>query len=267
MPIKSKIHMRHLSYFMLVLLLSCNGKIDENGVDYFSNLQFSLDTVIIDPGDEIIFLKYQLFSSDVGKNGKYLYNFNENDVTVEKINLDELRLEEKFPFEREGPNGIGTNVAVMKVLNDSQITITGMYQSSLFSIEGEKLMTVYYENFSLAEWHNGGDLLKADRVLFDPDAKRLYGLIEGYDNNIFVLGILYLDEFVVSRMELKSFEKMPDYSFEYTSSGKATVFISESPKVGIEKFGTKVILSNEITSTLMWYDTEIDSLFMKAYSS
>ncbi len=259
--------MRNLSYLMLLMIISCKGNIEKTGSDYFTNLQFSVDTVIIDPGDEIIFLKHQLLNSDMGTDGRYFYNFNGDDHTLEKINLDELRLEEKFPFEKEGPNGTGPGIGVMGIVDENHVSITGMYQSSLFSMEGEKLRTVYYENFSLAEWHNGGDLLAGDRVLLDPDSNRIYGLIQGYEDKSMVLGILYLDEFEISRIELKSFERLSDYSFEYTISGKATVFMSQSPKVGIKKFGKKVILSNEITSALMGYDTEMDSLFMKSYTS
>jgi len=67
------------------------GKIGKTDSDYFANIQFSLDTVIIDPGDEILFLKHQLLNGDMGKEGKYFFNFNGDDHTLEKINLDELR--------------------------------------------------------------------------------------------------------------------------------------------------------------------------------
>ncbi len=256
--------MRYLFCLILVMLISCKEDIVKNSSGYFSNLQFSVDTVIIDPGDEIIFLKHQLLNSDMGKGEKYLYNFNVDDHTLEKINLDELRLEEKFPFEKEGPNGTGPGIGMMRFIDESHVSITGMYLSSLFSMEGEKLMTVYYENFSLAEWHNGGDLLMGGSVLLDPDSKRLYGLIQGYEDKKFVLGVLHLEKYETSRVELKSFNKMPEYSFMHYI-GKSTMH--QTPKVGIEKFGRKVILSNEITSDLMWYDTAMDSFFMKSYTS
>ena len=47
--------MRYLFYLILVMLISCKENIVKNGSGYFSNLQFSLDTVLIDSGDEIIF--------------------------------------------------------------------------------------------------------------------------------------------------------------------------------------------------------------------
>ncbi|WP_373522147.1 DUF4221 family protein [Aquiflexum sp.] len=259
--------MRYLFYLILVMLISCQENNVKNSSGYFSNPQFSLDTVLIDSGDEIIFLQYQLLNSDLNENGKHLYNFNENDVAIEKINLDELSLEKKLPFEREGPNGIGTNAAVMKIHSGDQITITGMFHTSLFSLDGKKLNTVYYENFSLGGHPMEGGEQLGSKVILDTNTDRLYGLIYRYEDNNYVLGILNLKDYEVSKIKLKSFEKIPDYTFKYTYIGKATVHMTEGPKVGIERFGNKVILSNEIISTLMWYDTEMDSLFIKTYNS
>lgn len=77
--------------------------------------------------------------------------------------------------------------------------------------------------------------------------------------------MFYLNEFEMFRKKLITFEKTADYSFTYYL-GKGSV-INEPIQVGIDKFGTKVILSNEITNELMWYDTEKDTLFMKSYNS
>ncbi|MEX2566804.1 MAG: DUF4221 family protein [Cyclobacteriaceae bacterium] len=257
--------MHHFSYLILILLLSCEGKTNINGLDYFSNLKFSFDTVMIDPGDGIIFLKYQLLNADLGKDGKYIFNFNENDHTLEKINLDELRLEEKLPFEKEGPNGTGTGGVSMRVHNENQITMTDFDHTALFSLGGEKLMTIYFENFSIGvAGTNGGELLRSNTVI-DTDANRLYVLIYRYKNEKYALGILYLEEFEVARLELKSFEEVSNYSFIYSNS-RGNIIVN-APEVNIEKFDKIVILSNEITSTLMWYDIEMDSLFFKSYNS
>lgn len=37
---------------------------DKADTDFFSSLQFSINTVINDPGDEILFLKHQLLNAD-----------------------------------------------------------------------------------------------------------------------------------------------------------------------------------------------------------
>lgn len=254
--------MRHLSYLILMLIISCKAKNDKIGLGYFSDVQFYLDTVIIDPGDDIVFLQHQLSNMDISRDGKYLFNFNENDHTVEKINLDELRLEAKLPFEKEGPNG--TSGGVMKVQNENQVTLRGMSQIAFFSLNGEKLKTVYFDDFSLdgAQMQVGG-YIRAVSVL-DTVANRLYGIINNYDDNSYDFVTLDLKEFEVSRMELKSFENLPNFDIVFNSNG---MIINYKEGVYIKKINTKVMLSNSISNTLMWYESEIDSLYIKSYNS
>jgi len=73
------------SLIVLMLAISCKGKLEKTDADLFANIQFSLDTVSIDPGDEILFLKHQLLNGDMGKEGKHFFNFNGDDHTLEII--------------------------------------------------------------------------------------------------------------------------------------------------------------------------------------
>ena len=246
-----------------MLLISCKGKIGDTDLDYFSNLNFSLDTVIIDPGDEIVFLKYQLSNSDISKDGKYLLNFNKDDHTVEKINLDELRLEEKHSFEKEGPNGTGSYVGKLLAYNENQIILTGMGRRELFSLDGQKLNSIHFKDFSLDGEPMSDGELRLVRGL-DTDTNRLYGIIYSDFDKSYTLGILNLEDFKVSKLKLKSFEKLSDYEIMFSSNG---IQIYYPPNIDLDCFGTKVILSNEITNSLTWYDTEKDSLFIRSYDS
>lgn len=78
------------------------------------------------------------------------------------------------------------------------------------------------------------------------------------------MGIRDLEEYKISKIELKTFEKLPNYTFINSSYNVITSFL---PEIEIEKVGVKLILSNQITSALMWYDTELDSLHIKSFSS
>lgn len=256
--------MRSLTYLFLIVLISCKGGNGKNSGNEFSQMTFSLDTVIIDPGDEVIFLKYGLLNSDISEDRTYLFNFNENEHAIEKINLDELRLEAKLPFEKEGPNGTGPSGGKMKVHSESQLTLHSMSSLALFALNGEKLKTIYLENFSLdaAQMHTG-EYLRGDIVL-DTVANRLYGITNKFDDNSYSLGILNLEKFEVTKLELKSFEKMSNFDIVYNSGG---IIINYKEGINLDKFGTKVILSNSVTNALMWFDTERDSLFLNSYNS
>lgn len=256
--------MRVFCILLFALLISCSDKTDTNSLGYFSTLQFSVDTVVVDPGDEIIFLKYELFGSDKSKDDKYLFNFNMDDHTLEKINLDELRLEEKYSFEKEGPNGTGQNIGRINIYNENEILLNSMNESTLFSWGGERLMKIFFENFSLGGHPlEGGEEIRFSREL-DTDANRLYAIILRHQDKSFYLGILDIDEYEISKIEMETFERMPNYTFKLTLN--ATIII-RSPEIEIEKFDTKMILSNQITSSLMWYETGLDSLFFKSFQS
>ncbi len=83
-------------YFLFLgILFSCSKPSEKVAWGYLEDVDFIIDTLMVDAGEEIIFLKYGLQTADVGVDGKYLLNFNMDDHTLEKINLDRLVLEEK----------------------------------------------------------------------------------------------------------------------------------------------------------------------------
>ena len=113
--------MKYLVFIFSVFLISCSRSSEEFGSGYFSTIQLKIDTVIIDPGDKLLDLRSQILGSDISLDKKYLYNFNYFDHSIEKINLDELRLEKKIPFEREGPNGTGDFMGGIRINSKKSI--------------------------------------------------------------------------------------------------------------------------------------------------
>ena len=249
--------MRYLTFLILFLTISCSQNTDDNGWGYFSDFQVSFDTLIVDSGDEILYLNDDIMGADISKDHNYLFNFNPYDHTLEKINLDELRLEEKLPFEKEGPNGTGQITGGIEVHNETQLII----QRHLFSFDGMKLLTVHPENFSLG-WESGE--VPNSKPVFDMEVERLFLLIQKIVDKSNVFGILHLDNYEVFKLPLQAFEKFNNYTFTLWT-GKSSVSIG--PKGTLDRFGTKVIISNQITSALTVYDTVLDSLYMKTNSS
>lgn len=223
-----------------------------------------MDTVIIDAGNDIIFLKHQLLNADLSKDRRYLYNFNEQDYTLEKINLDESRLEEKIPFEREGPNGIGSSIGELRAQNEGQITIRSANRIGLFTLKGEKLKSINFDVFNIGAGPGfGGESIGRIRGL-NVGSEMIYGLIQSYDDESYAFAIIDLKDLEITKLELETFEELSNYNLVYSSNGITITFKSA---VNLEQYGSKLILSNEITNELMWYDSELDSLFIKSYNS
>lgn len=65
--------------------------------------EITTDTVIVDPGQEILFLTWKLGLSTLSEDKKYLYNFNNQDFAIEQINLNSLKLEKNILSKKKAP--------------------------------------------------------------------------------------------------------------------------------------------------------------------
>lgn len=242
-------------------MFSCSENSDKFGSGYFSNIQIKLDTIKIDPIGQILYLNDDIQGADISKDEKYLYNFNFYDHSLEKINLNELRLEEKLPFEKEGPNGTGQFMGRIELYSRNQLIIGDINRMELFSLEGIKLLTIRYKNFSVGL--ENGDQIVGNPVL-DINANRLYILTNRLSDKIYSLLILNLSSSEVLKVPLESFTNLNDYRFTLRVGNGS---VSIDPNVRMEKFGSKLILSNQVNSDFLVFDTSVDSLFLKTYSS
>jgi hypothetical protein len=68
-------------------------------------IKFSIDTVMVDSKDELLFLQMNLRWSTISPDETHFYNFNYNQHVLEVIDLDKIELQSIQPFEKEGPNG------------------------------------------------------------------------------------------------------------------------------------------------------------------
>jgi len=204
-------------------------------------------------------LRSHILGSDISLDKKYLYNFNYFDHSIEKINLDELRLEKKIPFEREGPNGTGDFMGGIRINSKNQFTIFGITQTILFSLDGQKLRTISFKDF-------GFDYAEeiVSLPILDQEADRLYIVSSGLEERNYTLQILNLESQGALGILTKSLDKLNEYIFTLKAANASVIF---RPHTKIEKFETKIILSNQISNELIVFDTAVDSLFLKSYKS
>ena len=252
------------SYFLLLgILFSCSKPSEKVAWGYLDDVDFLIDTLMVDAGKEIIFLKYGLQTADVSLNGKYLLNFNMDDHTLEKINLDRLVLEEKIPFEKEGPNGTGEGFGGFKIIDENQFTIEDIRGISLFTFDGEKLENIHYDAFFLEKnLQESGEFIRS--TFIDKKAKRLYALVNRWDSKISELGVFLVDTYDVLRIPLPDFHNLSKYAFTFWM-GQSSIGLG--PSVSLKGFDNIVVLSNPTTSSMAIFDTAKDSLHVKNFDS
>jgi len=257
--------MKHLAYlFFFALLFACGNSSENVGTTDFSNLTFTMDTVMVDPGDEIINLYTGLWVSAIHPSGSYLYNWDQKNMVLEKINLDKLMLEEKIPYEKEGPNGVGSFVSWISLTDDDQIVIGNFQDMGLFNFKGEKIKALRLRGEQIE-----GDLLESNenfsrKSILTSDGNHLYGILGSWSGKSFTLGRMDFNSKTLKKFPLPDYDKLSDYTTILSSSGMQEITVADQY---IEQVEDRIIFSTAVFNTLMVYDLNTDSLYKVDYQT
>lgn len=254
--------MRLFTILFLLLSVSCSEKPDKHQFGCFNDVQISIDTLLIVANNEIIYTNSNITGSDISVDKNYLYNFNDTDHALEQINLDELRLERKIPFEKEGPNGTGDFVSFISIQDEKHIVIKGMNKSEIFNLEGEKIRTINYKDYSLG-LDKGGEV-RIPSALVNPDFDQVYLLILKELEKSYELEILDLEKHEVKSIPLNLFNGFKDYTMSVTISGRT---ISTLHGVYLRMFENQLVLSSQVDNEVLIYDIVDNKLFSKSNRS
>ncbi|MCR9016877.1 DUF4221 domain-containing protein [Aquiflexum gelatinilyticum] len=257
--------MKHILFVLSVLFLfSCGGENEEKSAEDFSNITFSMDTVMVDSGEDFINLSGGLWVSAISKDHKYLYNWNQEASELDKVNLDQLVLEEKIKFEKEGPNGVGNYISWISLMGNNEIVFANFQDMALLNFQGEKLRT-YKLNGEKFE----GDSLEAyesftRRAIISDDGNIMYGILGNWTGKNFYLAKVDYQNKTLKKHELPGFEKLADYSVTLKSD---QMMMISAPDQFITEVEGKLIISNSAFNTILVYEEANDSLYQVDYDT
>lgn len=258
--------MTKFSFFITLLLIVACGSPEKGEFGQQRQLTFSLDTVLVDPGDEILFLRANLGNSELAADGRFLYNYNPTDHALEKIDLDELKLVGKIPFEREGPQGTGPFFTPFFLLGGDSILVAGSLKHvAIFNLEGEKFEEVKLQQ-ALDELAvlEGGDFFRLRSVI--PSNYRLFFGFKTNNTGGFV-NLMKVDMFnyQLTELDLLAFDKLKEFRVAKVEGGASTGFFGS--QVFLEKGDGKIVLSNNVFNELYVINPDDDSLLLKNFES
>ena len=249
--------MRNYFFFLPLVLCSCGQLGTENAVT--DHLILDIDTVMVDAGDEILYMEDG--ASTLSSDGKFFYNFNRYDHTLEKIDLAKLRLVEKLPFEKEGPNGTGNFVYSIHMLDENGIFMGASWTAGLFQPDGTR--TAHYD---LSNDGFQGDVLTAyerfDKTIMVPSQPGvIFVLVSNWKDKTFNLRKMDFKQKLITQYDIDPENKIPRYTFKVPSMSKDPI---TSPGVYLSVEQGKLIISSSLTNQIHLYDPLKDSLISKS---
>jgi hypothetical protein len=258
----------HFSRLFVVLpfsfLVACGDGGSKSSGDVSENLRISLDTVMVDPGDEILYLQGLMIYSDVDMGRNYLYNFNRPKHGIEKINLDKLEFEEMISFEREGPNSIEPYFSKLVIAEEGEIVICSNTKAKIFDHTSKLIREVNFDQLGANIISDSGALI-SNLLSYSKEEDRFIGLFNNWKNSSYF--ILDLDNQNKSHklIELPEMDKLSDYYVDILYNGSLMGRFGAHARAN--QHGDKILITNNTFNEVFVYDLAEDSLIHKTWES
>ncbi|MDE0561126.1 DUF4221 family protein [Algoriphagus sp. NF] len=259
--------MQRLIVLLLFLFsLGCGSKSSENaGADnILEKLTYSVDTVVIDPGDHLINLQFALLKSDISEDKKYLFHLHPSNQVLSVVDLNALKIEKQVQFEKEGPNAMPEFAISIQHLASDNFLFLGMQNSGVFDLSTKKVKEIHRDSIRL----EGVSTEKTYSYFYQLKAKTkenlLFSIPYDVESSRYSLAIFDMDSLkgkVIGLPEygfLSQFELILREGRSYSAANTASVMLSTFPE--------EVIIHSQGTSSIYRYDVERDSLEFKAYN-
>lgn len=247
--------MRNNIFLLLLLIASC-GQPFERIVT--KNVTFYIDTVVLDPGEDFIYM--QDGASVISPEGDFLYHFNRQDHSLVKIDLEQVRMVSRVPFDKEGPDGTGDFVHSAHMVSDDKIYLNSNWTSGLFQLDGTRTASLNLYTNDL----QGGLLQGNERLLshiVSPDQPEVFfALVSDGSDDTVSLWKLDFGRDRVSRYDIDPERKFPNYAFHVPSLSKDPIV---GPHVSLSVQNGRLIISSNLTNKIALYDPIGDSLLFK----
>ena len=256
--------MKKLTRIILALTcFSCSKPSDESKESDF-DFSYSIDTVMVDPGDGFIYLKRGLGLAALTPDQKQLVNFNPEAAEMEVIDLEELNLVDRIKMEKEGPQGTGNPRSIL-ISEDGKFFFTSYvdvreFNGQLDSMETYKLRTEKFEGLSLDE------ALGADYQI-SPDGKLLfvpYGPEDYLEPNSGI-GVIKLEDLSLKKIPMDLWERSHAYVRTFLQDGKPVSWTNEF--VYADPIDNRLLLSSHNFNEVYILDLAKDSISHKVFHS
>ncbi|PZV86246.1 uncharacterized protein DUF4221 [Algoriphagus aquaeductus] len=259
--------MKKLFLFLLApFIFSCGGNTSEKAEtgNILENLTFAVDTIVMDPGDQVVNVQFgpSLFGLSPDQKRYYFMHRNSGELTV--FDLDEKKWIKKIQFEKDGPNAIPNFVYGFQLFDENRFLILdsrdiAVYDSSAVKVSSIPFGKDKFQDLTEEEGYSLVTGMQADqkKQLFvslpnDPEKERISLAI--WENANSQSRLVLLPEF--------GFLTKFTLIFQEGNSFSAAGFASQNLKV--EK--DRLLAFSSGTSSIYTYDLGMDSLSYKTYS-
>jgi hypothetical protein len=239
---------KNLKLFIFFFIhLSC-----ETNTEQIKNYEkkFKIDTILIKTDTISVFLRDHFLLSTLSKDGNFIYNFDANKSSIQRINLKEYIVDQEIILEKEGPKGIGDFVLSLITFNDSIFIISGTKTYSFWNNKGDLLKKVKLDHHFFFNEKLKDSYLVNGFAYVDHE---MYGIIAKHQSFINQL-LIYIEEGdSIKIVDIPSSELIKNSSIISTFENSS---IFHSPSLTLSTTAKDILLSHRTYPDIVKLNTE-----------
>ncbi len=228
----------------------------EEPKNILENMTYTIDTVVVDAKGEIINLSYGMRFFDLSADKNSLLLFDRQQTIFQEIDLDQLVLKATYPFELEGPNGLGKS-SYFQHLPDGTLLIPTLSKSGIYNLQGKLLSRINLKPEVIEGFETVDPFTLMYEILIDPKSGLLYSLPG--DNLLGVRDLAIIDPNTNKGkiIKLPEMEKAGNFRvFWNTENGKAI----ETEDYSLTLIDDILLITCTVGSGIYLFDTKSENL-------
>ncbi|MCH7410947.1 DUF4221 domain-containing protein [Belliella sp. DSM 111904] len=243
-----------LFFLSIILLYSCGKK--ESTKDY-SQIEISMDTVMVDAKDEILSLAGDLMVSDLSADKSLLYYLNPRTLQLEIVDLDELEFVQRVQYDEEGPNGIGRFAMQFQVLLDEKFFLGSFSSKGIFDLSSTRISKYDFLMEDLKGDQDFEGYVEKSIVVNPKDENQLFTILISWNDQLSLVGSI--------DAQTKEFKNYPIPALDYLSSFKLVYSEGGTPRAMLADFldlsrsEKMLIISSKVGADIYTFDFATES--------
>tara|TARA_R110002012_G_scaffold99980_2_gene238336 strand:+ start:290 stop:1423 length:1134 start_codon:yes stop_codon:yes gene_type:complete len=248
--------------FFSVILWSCESVNEKQTKSAYFDFELEIDTVQVDSKGVILMAGAYMDNPAISYDKTVFYNFDDDSFVLEIIDLENYKLDQKVNFQKEGPNGLGSNqVRSLKIFPNGNIGIEDFESFKIFDLQGNQLNNVNFNE----DWIKG-DLTASERFEFasvNKDGSLITGMHFGTDNFKPLMFLLNVEEKNAERILLPEFDKLKRYKIVFRRNGGYLTDHHERVQFGFKR--DSIIISNSAFNDVYIYNENTNKLKYRTF--
>ncbi|SFT76436.1 protein of unknown function [Algoriphagus locisalis] len=254
---------RLLTVSFLALLSACAGKEPESTEqkNILENLTYSVDTLVVDAGEDFLNLSRGLGEFGLSDDKKRLFFFESEPPKLVEVDLENLKVLKKTEFEVEGPDGIGSYLSGLEIGPTGNLYINSYATVGIFGQNGKKLQDLKFfpSGIDSALAENNRTLFS--RAVYDFDSRKIYSQPTFQDAQDHILLILDPETQTAQSLPIPKMKIVDDYSGTFTiESGGSSMISFYAVASFFTFFPGELILSTGAMSSIYRYNIQTEEL-------